>query len=192
MTAVAERDLLKNEKPIDPGDTSQKELQALLKDTQGNFLKPHGRDHVKHLFVQFDKDKVADAKKWLAMMADAWITSALKQWQDSSRRAEEMAAAKSIPDPEAKKKAIADVRLRSKVFVNRMLSSAGYDTLRLMKSMPRDKSFVLGARHADVLWKLNDPPPDQWDPGFKKELHALVIVADDNEGRHWCQGTNSW
>lgn len=182
MTAVAERNLLKNEKPIDPGDTSQKDLQALLKDTQGNILKPHGRDHVKHLFVRFNKDTIPAARNWLATMAEVWVTSALKQWQDSSRRSEEMAAAKSISDPEARAEAIAEVRLRSKVFVNLLLSSKGYDALRLKKLMPRDKSFELGSRHQDVLWKLNDPPPDQWDKGFNQELHALIIVADDNDG----------
>lgn len=179
MTSVAERNLLKNNKPVDPGDNSQHDLRALLRDTQGNILKPHGRDHVHHLFVQFGPKLDEKGRKWLATMSKL-VTSAMSQWDDSTLRAAKMAAAKAITDPTARKKAIAKVRAESTVFVNLMLSYKGYVALRLKPWAPSDKGFERGGQHEQTRWKLNDPPLDTWQDAYTKDLHALVVVANDN------------
>ncbi|WP_431782352.1 Dyp-type peroxidase [Streptomyces chumphonensis] len=69
--------------------------RRLMEDLQGNILKSHGRGHSRHLFVRFDS---ADStgrdrgRAWLADMADR-VTTAMKQWDDSRRRAALFAAA---------------------------------------------------------------------------------------------------
>lgn len=147
---------------VDPEDSTDpqndpEQIKAALQDMQGNILKSHGRDHSRHLFVQFGEDAEA-ARAWVRTMGASYVTSAWKQFQDAKA-----------------------MRLRGTdggLFVNLALSSAGYRALGLADSMPSDKSFVDGAKASQK--KLNDPPVDKWEPGFQKELHALVIVADDD------------
>ncbi|WP_340561280.1 hypothetical protein [Streptomyces sp. GSL17-111] len=74
------------EGPFDPAE------RRLMEDLQGNILKSHGRGHSRHLFIRFDPASRDRGRAWLAGMADR-ITTAMKQWDDSRRRAALFAAA---------------------------------------------------------------------------------------------------
>lgn len=146
---------------IDPVGSSDPQntpavLQAVLQDTQGNILKSHGRDHSYHLFIRF-----TDAQKgiaWLRMMGAEYVTSAWQQLQDAQAYREQ--------------------GVDGGAFVNLCLSADGYDALGLGKAKPDDPAFLGGAKAAAA--RLNDPPVDQWQAGFRGDIHALVMVADDD------------
>ena len=141
---------------VDP-QSNPAAIQAALEDTQGNILKSHGRDHSIHLFLTFT-GAPADVLAWLAMIGAQHVTSA---WQQQL-------------DARAHRETGAD----GGVFVNLCLSAAGYRALGLTAAMPDDTSFLGGAKQSAPT--LNDPAVTQWEPGFQQEIHALVIVADDD------------
>jgi Dyp-type peroxidase family len=133
-------------------------VQAALADTQGNILKSNGRDHHIHLFVKFTAAP-ADVRAWLQMMGTNHVTTAWQQYQDGA----------------ARRKTGAD----GGVFVNLCLSAAGYRALGAAVVRPDDASFLAGAKEAAA--RLNDPPVTQWENGFQQDIHALVIVAADDQ-----------
>ncbi|MFD8326006.1 Dyp-type peroxidase [Streptomyces lydicus] len=167
--------------PKDPNGKLSEEEKALLGDIQGNILKSHGRDHSQHLFITFDAAKKKEARTWLAELAKNKVTSALKQWDDSRTRAGIFAASESKDDPEAYLSTEL-VKQPSSIFINVMLSSKGYDVLDLSSKRPDDETFRGGA--AAAVPTLADPPREKWEAPFNTaEMHALVIIADDDPGK---------
>jgi len=142
----------------DPDLENRAALNAMLADTQGNILRSHGRNHSHHIFIQFEADAEA-IKKWLAMMAAQYVTSAQQQMKDSQK--------------------FASTGLDAGLFVNLCLSAIGYEKLGSGVRLPDDPSFMKGAKAA--AHKLNDPPPSEWEPGFQADIDALIIVADDDK-----------
>ncbi len=166
--------------PTDPNGKLTAEEKALLGDIQGNILKSHGRDHSRHLFITFDAAKAKEARAWLAQLSKTKVTSALKQWDDSRVRAEIFEKSQKAEDAEA----YLSVELSKKpssIFVNVMLSAKGYDALGLSGKKPTDGVFGGGA--AGAVDRLSDPPKKDWETPFKGDLHALVIIADDDPGK---------
>jgi deferrochelatase/peroxidase EfeB len=182
VTAIIDNKIeLDNKQPIDPDSHSPEWVSVLMKDTQGNIIRAHGRDRSRHLFVRFGSN-VTGAKKWLAAVGSAWVTSAMEQWQQSRARDREIAVATAIPEPRKEAETLAAIDQNSKLFVNVMLTAKAYEALGVKKAMPKgDPSFQLGARHEKTRDKLNDPPLDEWDQDFNQQFHVLVIVAHDNE-----------
>jgi Dyp-type peroxidase family len=174
--------LLDRDNPID--ERLAKE-QAWLKDLQGNILRGHGRDHAAHIFFSFAAPAEA-VKGTLHRLAKTYVTSALAQYRET-RRYKEL----GIPGG---------------VFGNVFLSAAGYralgyeDVETLFKEpeespdaifpegpelVPRRTNataatFARGLRDAAVE-EFRDPPPSDWEPGFQYALHALLLLADDDE-----------
>jgi len=72
--------LSQNRGPIDEMDPT---FRDVLDDLQGNILTGHGRYHAVHLFLHFDMVRIADAKRWLARVADRYVTSAWDQNQQA-------------------------------------------------------------------------------------------------------------
>ncbi|MEX3100630.1 MULTISPECIES: Dyp-type peroxidase [unclassified Streptomyces] len=165
-------------KEIPPTRNTQADLRAVLKDLQGNILKSHGRDHSRHLFITFrasTKEERDKARKWLAALA---VTSAFTQREEARAYRETLATLgeNGAFTPAEQRRMIEDA---SNVFVGVLVSAAGYRDLALGKdAMPDDPAFRDGAEKRTDL--LNDPKKDQWEPGFRNTLHALVIAADDD------------
>lgn len=168
----------------EPTRNNREVIRAALGDLQGNILKSHGRDHSRHLFVTFaaaTADQRQRARAWLtSMVAQDRVTSALKQWEETRvyREALSRSHADRASSPEA---AEAELKSASGVFCGLLLSADGYRALKLDALMPDDPSFGAGAKRRIAV--VNDPPLDQWEAHFQRELHALVIVADDFQER---------
>jgi Dyp-type peroxidase family len=140
-------------------DPTQLSNFELLSNMQGNIIKGHGRDHTAHIFLQFDKSKVKEAREWIRLMAESSITSAQRQLLDR------------------------EVFKRNKVpgglFTGFALSAAGYAVLGV--AAPDDESFLKGLKHADIQKKLNDPVVKEWEAGYQDEIHAMLLLAHDDE-----------
>jgi len=174
--------------PEDPNAELPPHLASPLRDIQGNILKSHGRDHSQHLFITFTE--VGKAKKWVASMAGR-VTSASAQWNSSLQRHKIFEEAEEHGYPAAWR----DEQLAmqpSGVFINLLLSYKGYVKLEVpTQRIPQDAAFQRGAQDPDTIKKLSDPPvkapsgdPEkQWEAGFQKDFHALVIVADDSPAK---------
>lgn len=126
---------------------------TMLKNLQPNIVKPHVRDFLAILFLQFQDP--AGGRAFLAAMA-AIMKSAHKHL-------EEIAAFKATKTP-------------GTPYIGLGLSGAGYAALKL-PIIPADPAF-LGGMQATA--GLNDPHPSKWERHFrnKQDLHAVVLVGD--------------
>lgn len=135
--------------------------QTLLQDLQGGILEGHGRDLSVHLFLKFNDGQIDTVKEWIQNFALKYVTSA-KQRSDEA------------------------VRYRSKgisggLFANFFLSRHGYEYLNFLPvTIPQDDAFRRGMKNEDVIKNLGDPAVEEWEPGFQKNIHALVMMADDD------------
>jgi Dyp-type peroxidase family len=156
--------------------------EAIVKyaNVQGNILKGHGRDHAAFLFIEFGPD-AAQVRAWLknALNGDGRvaITSTAKQLEDTLRYKE--------------------FRIPGDLFAMLLLTAAGLQALgQKVPSEPEQvaqpqfsAAFTRGMRAPETKELLTDPAPEEWEPGWFEAgsatptpLHALLILADDDEG----------
>ncbi|MDJ0554259.1 MAG: Dyp-type peroxidase [Microcoleaceae cyanobacterium MO_207.B10] len=157
--ALTEQDLTTvHEYGIDPEDDKYK---ALLTDLQGNILKGHGRDHSVHLFLQFKPGKVNEVKQWIQSFARKYITSAYQQ--------------------AAEAKIYREQKVKGSLFANFFLSRYGYEYLEIKPfRMPKNPPFISGMKSDSIRNLFNDPVAEAWDTGYQDQIHALILMADDD------------
>ncbi|NET51836.1 MAG: peroxidase [Merismopedia sp. SIO2A8] len=166
--ALTEEDLSKIiEEGIDPDNPGK--YADLLNELQGNILKSHGRDHAVHLFLKFTA-LAQEAKEWLQTFAQAYVTSAAKQAQQtkSYKRSKKLGVKASST---------------TTTFVNLFLSRKGYQYLDTGFKVPRDDFFKYGMKAKEVKDYLGDVSHKEWDQGLQDEIHALILIADDDSER---------
>jgi Dyp-type peroxidase family len=150
-------------RPIDLNDTG---VRPFLAAVQGNIIKGHGRDHTAHVFLRFPADAKA-VRSWLAELAGDQLTTAEEQHRQTERFRRL-------------------VRGPGEPFAGVLLSSAGYAALGIEEARrPPDPFFRAGMkRHNSVgLDPINDPPVDAWETGLRADVHAMVLIADDDRQR---------
>lgn len=132
-----------------------------LKHVQGNILRPHGRNHAAHIFLHFNAPEAL--KDWLHGLA-ADMTSAQQQLEESEQYRVS--------------------RQPGRVFKHIALSASGYAYL----GYPRDRrdgftdsAFLSGMKAAQH--RLNDPPTAAWERGYRQDIHAMLLLANDQEHR---------
>jgi Dyp-type peroxidase family len=127
----------------------------LFTNLQGNILKGHGRDFTTNIFIKFYDVKKEEVKKWISTFAEEKITSCKKQLKENELYKRN--------------------RVSSSVFYGFFLSAKGYEYLEKSTAAFED-SFVNTMENA----QLNDPIKENWEPGFRGELHAMILIGDDN------------
>jgi deferrochelatase/peroxidase EfeB len=142
-----------------PLDLDDPDASGFLDGIQGNILKPHARDHALHLLVRFGGDQAA-CRRWIVEFSRTHLTSAQTQRQQT-----------------ANFKAQGD----GGTFANLALSASGYRALGIA-AIPSDPRFSPGMKNSADLGST-DPPPATWEGPFRGDLHALVILADQNPDR---------
>lgn len=153
----------------------------LLNDLQGNILKAHGRDHSVHLFVKFTGNPQA-VKAWLQDFATESVTSAATQ----ARRSKFFKKIrKRLNNPFWRFVDwlfnISESELAFHTnFVNLFLSRKGYQYLDSSFDIPGDDYFMYGMKASSVKDLLGDPVPEAWETGYQKDLHALILIANDS------------
>lgn len=154
-------------KKIDAHDAA---LEPMLRNLQGNILKGHGRDHTVHIFLEF-RGTPEKVRAGFGPLARRLVTSALLQ-----RDQTDQFKAFQIPGG---------------LFGNVLLTATGYaklglDQAAIDKAFPEkpgpfgeQSNFKEGMRaHGG---ELNDPPPAEWEPGFRAgTIDAMLLLADDD------------
>ena len=173
-------DLNSNKGPINENDPL---YQDVLEDLQGNILKSHGREESVHIFLTFpdpkkEPRKTAALRQLIAQLATKDITSAKKQLDDAA--------------------AWRKNKIDGGVFVHFSLSSSGYQKLgfpdsdqpkganlqKREEATPKElkndyaEVFQLGMKRRQ--YALIDPPFSAWEPAYKRDIDALLIIAADN------------
>lgn len=135
-------------------------LQEPLRSLQGNILRGHGRDYAVHIFLRFKPGEEASIKRWLTTLADD-LTSAQQQLEET-----EQYRVHKIP---------------GRLFKSFLLSASGYRYLfpcSQEKLRFHDEAFLCGMKAAQH--RLNDPPTDTWEDGYKQQIDAMLLLADDD------------
>lgn len=158
--ALTEADLKQiPETGIDPQNPGK--YQVLLKDLQGNILKGHGREHSVHLFVQWKPEQVEPAKQWIADFAKNYVTSAQQQADEAIAYREQ--------------------GVSGDMFANFFLTRFGYEALDIEPfRVPKDQPFTMGMKNSQIRDFLGDPAVEDWELGYREQIHALILIADDD------------
>lgn len=128
----------------------------LFTNLQGNILKGHGRDHTANIFINCDKNKQAAVKRWIKSLVERGIINSAKQ------QIEETARFKAT-------------KVGGGMFATLLFSEFGYKYLGFDTKNKLNGDFRKGMKQAD----LNDPKPDEWEYGFRGDIHFLLIIGDD-------------
>ena len=138
-------------------------VAALLDDLQANILKGHGRNHSIQLFLQFDPAKQGPIK------------SAIHQLSGHLKTAKQQ-----LLEAEAFKASKTDGGTLRCLF----MTFAGYQALGAAAKAPPTapgSAFQSGMKTRTGL--LNDPAPATWDAPFNQNIHAMLLLADENAER---------
>lgn len=150
---------LNNEQPLAwDSATIDADTKAMLDNLQPNILRAHVREHLSVLFVRFND--VAEGRAFLRHIATTKMKSARKHLQE----VRDFAASGRRGTP----------------YVGIGISRAGYVDLGhsnddLLKF--RDKAFRDGMKRRTA--EVNDPSVDQWEWTFQREIHAVILIGDD-------------
>jgi Dyp-type peroxidase family len=156
---------------IDPRNPRNR---PFLQQLQGNILKPHGREYTLLVLLRFRHHR-KEACNWLGnLVSTGLITSAWEQFKQTRDFRRGLGAGKT--------------------FGSVFLSAQGYVRLGIpQENLPR---LFIEAPDRDPLPKvhfrdgmaaarteLNDPPRDAWGIAYQEELHAMLLLADDDVDR---------
>lgn len=149
--------------PVDPTDFS---IDPILSNLQGNILKGHGREHTTHIFISFNpKGTTNDVRNWLRNFALEHVVSFKQQLRER------------------------ELFKRNKVdgglFASLFLTKSGYIVLGFddVDSQLVDEGFKADMKDERTLEITNDPEVSQWEKGFQNEIHAMILLADDDANR---------
>jgi len=163
---------IKLDTPAEQVDVNASVFTPMLQNLQANILKPHGRDFARHIFLKF-VGTPAEVKHWIKQQVAPLVTSAKQQYEASAKRNSAPAGA-----------------FDGGLSVGFYLSARGYAHLGFETSGFASESFRKGMKdqHDGVFSKAldldnEDPPVERWEPQFRKEIHALVTLADDTLAR---------
>lgn len=136
------------------------DVRSVLKDLQANILKPHGRSHVILSFLRFDLR--VEAARAAAREFGQASTTAYQQLQDAAL--------------------YNDTGKEGGTLITVALSAAGYAALDVpVDQRPTGKAFATGLRNRGA--SLPDLGLDHWEPDFLGDIHALLLIADNDEAR---------
>jgi len=159
-----------------PLDLTHPEADEFLDGIQGNIIKGHGRNFSAHLIIKIAAG-APDARKWISRFATDRVTTAAVARQQSLNWREEQG-------PGAP-------------FFMILLAPDGYRRLGFSDDQlpnPRNDQFTapfheryfrLGMKRQSTIAErsYNDPPPAAWETAYQQEIHAMVLLADDDEDR---------
>ncbi len=138
-------------------DLKATDVTPMLEDLQGNILKGHGRENTVHVFLHFKPEMATEIRKLIKHFATDFVTNA---WQQNAETEDFRAFG-----------------ISGSVFGNFLLSAAGYAALGVTSGLA-DASFKGGMKAAKET--LQDPEPKDWDKGYREEIHAMLLLADDD------------
>lgn len=141
---------------------------AMLDSLQPNILKPHAREIFTALFVKFhDRTQAVSLLRELA--TDGIVPALMKSALTHLAEVREFKATGTTGTP----------------YVGVGLTAAGYDALGIdTDRQPADPAFQRGMTNHETQALLLDPDVDDWDGYFLQEVHAVILVGDQNQEPH--------
>ena len=142
------------------------DADALLDNLQANIVKGHVRDHLTVMFLHFDEPSEAPA----------FLHAVGRLAKSARRHLQEVAAFKAgspLPDVTS--------------YVGVGLTATGYATVGA--TAPDDPKFAQPGGMKGSRTALHDPPVSTWEPGYRGDVHAVVLVGDAEDAHARQLGT---
>ncbi|MDF5756250.1 Dyp-type peroxidase [Spongiactinospora sp. TRM90649] len=153
---------LNNARPLDwDSATLDADTKGMLNNLQANILRAHVREHLSVLFVRFND--VKEGRRFLRELAETKVKTArrhLEEVRDFARNARP-----GTP------------------YVGIGISKAGYRDLGHSVEEVRkfaDPVFRDGMKRRVAV--VDDPPVDQWEKPYQREIHAVIVIGDARPG----------
>ena len=140
------------------------DMKALLEGLQPNIIKAHTREFLTILFLEFGSAAAGNRflKSLVAVTGTPLVKSALKHLTEVDAFNTAKRAAQTNPPP-------------GTAYVGVGISKPGYDKLGIISAkQPTDAAFRAGMKAA----QLEDPPLNQWEPTYRGDIHAIVLIGD--------------
>ncbi|MCR6488832.1 Dyp-type peroxidase [Amycolatopsis sp. OK19-0408] len=134
--------------------TATGDAETMLGELQPNILKAHVRDHLSALFLAFGD----------AAQARAFLVALTGKMKSARTHLDEVGAFKTGVGA-------------GTPYVGAGLTAAGYRALGV-ENFPQDEAFLRGMAAPATRQKLADPPRSTFDPGYRGEIHAVVLIGD--------------
>ena len=159
-----------------PLDLNDAEASQFLSGIQGNIIKGHGRDFTAHLILKMTGPPQT-VKSWIAKFASQRVTSAATArrqtvvWRDVKDKGDPFAMFLLAPDG-----------YRYLGFGGDHLPGPRNDQFT---NPSHSQYFLLGMKGQSSVpgRRYNDPPPAEWEPAYQHQIHAMVLLADDDMTR---------
>ena len=168
-------------------DINGPEFNSISHNLQSNILKSHSRDHARLLFINFSTSK-AGVSSWVNnfISQTRFVISAMDQKIDSAQHALNRAADNGI-----KSKTVANFYLTASGYKHiernvREFTDIGFDENDDNDEEENDgvtagnNDFIRGMKSKKVNTNLNDPDPNEWEQEYNKDIHAMILLADDD------------
>jgi Dyp-type peroxidase family len=126
-----------------------------LDNLQPNIVRPHVREHLSVLFLQF-----GNAMEGRQFLHD--VEGLMKSARQHLQEVEDFKATGKPGTP----------------YVGIGLTRAGYGALGVTNGVPADPSFTRGMKDPASRNDLHDPPVSTWDLPYRQEIHAVALIGD--------------
>jgi Dyp-type peroxidase family len=150
------------DKPLTLANATPDDL-VMLNNLQANILRPHVREHMSILFLNF-ADQV-EARSFLVAATEP-INGLVKSSAEHFEELDQFRAARTPGTP----------------YVGIGLSATGYAAIGINQT-PADASFMRGMTHPASRGVLADPPVSVWEQPYRQltpqtRIHAVVVIGD--------------
>jgi Dyp-type peroxidase family len=150
--------------PAPPISLDNPQWVAILNDLQCNIIKHHGRTHAWHVFFEIEPPNIDKAKQWLKR-----LKGQLKNAHDQIDESAQFKAAEAM-----------DEKFDGGIIETISFTKTGLDKLALTAALDlSDAGFNEGMRNRKDL----QDDPKQFDNGFSSPIDAMLLIADDSEGK---------
>jgi Dyp-type peroxidase family len=165
-------------------DIDGSEFAAIAPNLQSNILKSHSRDNAKLFFLKFtaEKNKLG---AWMRNFVnqDRLVITAADQKIDSANHKNGL-----------KSKTVANFYLTAAGYKQLDLNAHGFSNVNMDDETQEDaeeeaeseftacgnNDFVRGMKSSKVNNKLKDPELEEWEQDYNTDIHAMVLLADDD------------
>ena len=162
------------------------EFTTIAPSLQSNILKSHSRDHARLLFLQFTGD-TRSLKNWITAFVSQskYVVSAADQKADTDAF-KATGVSKTVANFYMSAKGYEKLGFDTDKFTDGHIDTEDADAEDAEvdeNTMYGNNDFVRGMKSNRVNNRLKDPETSEWEQVYNKDIHALVLLADDDVAR---------
>jgi Dyp-type peroxidase family len=164
------------------------EFNFIAPNLQSNILKSHSRDHARLLFLKYTSG-VSEVKTWIRsfISQEKYVVSAMDQKNDTEAFKQGIKS-KTLANFYISAKGYAQLGFDTDIFtgVNRQDEEMEDEDIQDDEAKKENEiifgnnAFVDGMKSKKINRKLKDPELNMWEQEYTMDIHAMILLADDD------------